>query len=54
MEFRFVAIPDDAPKNKTKDMFDRDYMIALEDLGRKMGADPSSWLTEIPSVYWKN
>jgi hypothetical protein len=29
-------------------------MIALEDLGRKMGADPSSWQTEIPSIYWKN
>jgi hypothetical protein len=54
IEFRFVSIPDDAPKNKTKDMFDRDYMLALEDLGRKMGADPSSWRTEIPSIYWKN
>jgi predicted acylesterase/phospholipase RssA len=52
VEFHYVSIPDDAPKNDTGDMFDRDYMIALEDLGREMGADPSSWKTEIPSAYW--
>jgi hypothetical protein len=52
IEFRYVAIPDDAPQNETKDMFDRDYMIALEELGRTMGADPASWRTDVPSPYW--
>ena len=51
IEFRWVAIPEDAPKNQTKDMFDRDYMLALEELGREMGADPSSWKTKVPSIY---
>jgi len=26
-------------------------MKALENLGRKMGADPSSWVSSIPSAY---
>jgi len=50
-EFRWVAIPDDAPKKGTKSMFDRDYMVALEELGKKMGADPSSWNTHVPQIY---
>jgi hypothetical protein len=41
----------DAPKKATKEMFDQEYMLALEDLGRKMGADPSNWTTEVPSAY---
>jgi hypothetical protein len=33
-------------------MFDRDYMLALEELGRAMGADPASWRTEVPDIQW--
>jgi hypothetical protein len=50
-EFRMVAIPANAPKPKTNQMFDKDYMIQLEELGRNMGADPSSWRTEVPFAY---
>jgi hypothetical protein len=51
VEFRWVAIPEDAPKKGTKDMFDKEYMLQLEELGHKMGADPSSWSTEVPKLY---
>jgi hypothetical protein len=51
IEFRWIAIPDDAPKKGTKEMFDREYMLALEELGRKMGADPSVWKTDVPRIY---
>jgi predicted acylesterase/phospholipase RssA len=50
-ELRYVAIPVDAPKKTTKEMFDKEYMLKLEDLGRLMGADPSSWSDDIPSAY---
>jgi predicted acylesterase/phospholipase RssA len=50
-EVRFISIPIDAPKNETKDMFNKEYMLALADLGRKMGADPSTWQTTIPSAF---
>lgn len=43
---------DAAPQAETTEMFDRDHMIALEDFGREMGADPLSCKTEIPSPYW--
>ncbi len=46
-----VSIPDDAPQNATDNMFDQAYMLGLQDLGRRMGADPSSWNHEIPSAY---
>jgi len=32
-------------------MFDKEYMVALEELGKKMGADPSSWQTDVPPIY---
>jgi hypothetical protein len=51
VEFRWIAIPDDAPKKGTKEMFDKAYMVQLEELGRKMGADPSVWKTEGPALY---
>ncbi len=51
-EFRFVAIPDDAPEPPHGEMFNKDFMTQLEDLGRKMGAEPSSWRTEIPETHW--
>jgi predicted acylesterase/phospholipase RssA len=51
VEFRMVAIPTDAPKNESGEMFDQDYMRALEDLGHQMGADPKSWTDVIPSAY---
>lgn len=64
-EFRMVSIPRQmfeqevlpfkeekkAKKEaRKKGMFDKERMLELEDLGRKMGADPASWTTEIPSV----
>ena len=49
-ELRLVSIPDDAPHNATGDMFDRDYMRAMEALGRQIGADPSRWSETIPSA----
>jgi len=51
VELRMVAIPEDAPAGKANDLFDKAYMLELEKLGRTMGADPSSWTTEIPSAY---
>ena len=50
-ELHLTSIPDDAPRRKTEEMFDREYMRELGNLGRKMGADPSSWTTEVPSAY---
>jgi hypothetical protein len=51
VEFRWVAIPEDAPSTDSKEMFDQQYMRALEALGRRMGADPSSWNSEVPPIY---
>ena len=48
VEFRYVAIPDDAVERQGDNMFDRDYMLALEELGRRMGADPEVWRNAIP------
>ena len=53
-EFRLVAIPDDAFREASDEMFDKGYMIGLEELGRAMGADPSSWTGEIPSAFWED
>lgn len=50
-ELHFVSIPSNAPSGTTKEMFDADYMLQLEDLGRSMGADLSSWQAEVPSAY---
>ncbi|MGB5659117.1 MAG: patatin-like phospholipase family protein, partial [Thermoanaerobaculia bacterium] len=62
-EFRIVSIPPELFEQevlpfkeqkkankveKKKGMFDKELMVKLENLGRKMGADPSSWTTEIP------
>ena len=52
VEFRFVAIPDEAPKKKTHELFEKEFMVQLEELGRRMGADPGSWRSRIPSVHW--
>lgn len=51
-EFRFVAIPDDTSTAPHHKMFDKEFMVQLEKLGRKMGADPSSWRTTIPEIHW--
>jgi predicted acylesterase/phospholipase RssA len=51
VELHLVSIPNDAPENQTENMFDQKYMLDLEALGRRMGADPSSWTDEIPSAY---
>jgi hypothetical protein len=50
-ELHLVSIPMDAPKKKTKEMFDQEYMRALQSLGRAMGADPSSWQDQVPDAY---
>jgi hypothetical protein len=50
-EFRIVSIPDGAPKNSSDEMFDREYMRALEAFGRTIGSDPSHWTDAIPSVF---
>jgi predicted acylesterase/phospholipase RssA len=50
-ELHFVSIPVDAPKSETKDMFDQEYMVKLEELGRQMGADPATWQSQVPSAY---
>ena len=50
-EFRIVSIPDGAPKNGSDEMFDREYMRALEAFGRTIGSDPSHWTDAIPSVF---
>lgn len=50
-EYRIVSIPPDTPPSTSKEMFDKEYMLGLEELGRTMGADPSSWTTEIPAAY---
>ncbi len=50
-EFRMVAIPADAPYPETDAMFDKKYMLLLEELGRNLGTDPSVWTTKVPSAY---
>jgi len=54
VEFRYVAIPDDYSPVEGEEMFDEEIMTALSDLGRKMGADPSSWRTGVPSIAWSS
>jgi hypothetical protein len=48
VEVRYVAVPDNwrAPK---PGIFIKETMNSLADLGEKMGADPNSWLTEVPT-----
>lgn len=47
VEFRYIAVPDDVelpePQNR---LFDQSFMYELYELGRRMGADPSSWRSE--------
>lgn len=51
-EFRLTAIPDETPRNEALEMFDKGAMVEMEELGRARGADPSSWMDEIPSAFW--
>lgn len=52
-EVRFVAIPNDYPETKTStDIFKQEEMRSLVELGRRMGADPSSWQDSIPNPEW--
>ena len=44
--------PDDAPVRADGEMFDRDYMGQLEEIGRRMGRDPTSWQTTCPEIRW--
>jgi len=50
-EYHIVSIPPDTPPSTSKEMFDKEYMLGLEELGRTMGANPESWTTEIPKAY---
>jgi predicted acylesterase/phospholipase RssA len=50
-ELRLVSIPADAPAKTSDEMFDREYMRALQEFGHEMGADPSSWVDEIPTAF---
>jgi predicted acylesterase/phospholipase RssA len=50
-ELRLVSIPDDAPENATDEMFDQEFMRALQAIGRAMGGDPSHWTDQIPSPF---
>ena len=43
--FRYVAIPQEFEIPGSDQMFDARTMRALVELGRRMGADPSSWRT---------
>jgi predicted acylesterase/phospholipase RssA len=52
VEFRYVSIPQDASLPPQDTMFDKDFMVALEALGREFGKDPSSWETAIPEIHW--
>jgi hypothetical protein len=45
-QMRYVAIPQDFPIANSDEMFDAKTMRSLVKLGKKMGADPSSWRTE--------
>lgn len=45
-QMRYVAIPQDYPIANSDEMFDATTMRSLVKLGKKMGADPSSWRTE--------
>lgn len=49
LEFRYIAIPDDwrAPKEGT---FVKETMTSLAELGFRLGADPSSWKTQMPPI----
>lgn len=50
-EFRMVAIPANAPQPESNEMFDKKNMLQLEELGRNMATDLSSWRSEVPSAY---
>jgi hypothetical protein len=45
-KMRYVAIPQDYEIPNADEMFDAKVMRQLADLGRRMGADPTSWRTE--------
>jgi hypothetical protein len=47
VEVRYIAVPDDwLPPSP--DIFDKEVMNTLADMGERMGADPSSWLRQPP------
>lgn len=51
VEFRFVHVPDDVQPDSNA-LFDEEFMRGLSDRGRAMGADPASWMTQVPSYEW--
>jgi hypothetical protein len=47
VEVRYIAVPDDWTPPKP-DVFDKEVMNALADMGERMGADPATWRTDPP------
>lgn len=46
VQIHYVAIPQDYKILDTPDLFNKEKMRALVELGEKMGADPSKWKTK--------
>ena len=47
VEVRWIAIPQ-TWEPLSEEQFDQATMRNLSDLGRRLGADPNSWMTEAP------
>jgi hypothetical protein len=48
VEMRFVAIPQDFEMTLSSNIFDKDIMQRLVELGEQMGANPDTWQTKAP------
>ena len=46
-QVRYIAVPDDWVPPKPG-VFEKETMNALADMGERMGADPSSWQSDLP------
>ena len=47
IQVRYVAVPDDWAPPKPG-VFEKETMNALADMGERMGANPSSWQSNLP------
>lgn len=56
VEMRYVAIPQSFQIPETENMFDKEKMLDLVELGRKMGEAPGSWKTRalLPGAPFEN
>ena len=48
IQVRYIAVPDDWAPPKPG-LFEKETMNALADMGERMGADPASWQSALPS-----